>query len=235
MHVFMFLLTLITTYLIGSLPMGLLIVKVVSGKDIRTVQSGRTGGTNAMRAAGFWAGLATAILDILKGLCSVWIAQALLPGNHWLEIFAPITAIIGHNYSIFLVERNSEGEIRFRGGAGGGPAAGGATGLWPPTLLIIIPIGGLILFGIGYASLTTMSIPLIAIVVFSIRASLGLSPWVYVLYGVIAEILLLWSLRPNIKRLLDGTERVVGWRAKQVKIKRKNLPNKSVGFDSKNA
>jgi len=215
--------------------MGLYIVKLISGKDIRKIQSGRTGGTNAMRAAGIGAGLATATLDILKGASSVWIAQALLPENHLITVLAPIAAIIGHNYSIFLIERNKQGKIRLRGGAGGAPAAGGATGLWPPTLLIIIPVGALILFGIGYASLTTMSIPLIAIVVFVIRAYKGLSPWTYVLYGVLAELILLWSLRPNIKRLLNGTERIVGWRAKQGKNKKEKISHQAVGLDSKNA
>jgi glycerol-3-phosphate acyltransferase PlsY len=227
--------TLMVSYLIGSLPMGLYIVKLVSGKDIRLIQSGRTGGTNAMRAAGFWAGFATATLDILKGIGSVWIAQAVIPGNHWITILAPIAAIIGHNYSIFLIEKNNNGKIRLRGGAGGAPATGGATGLWPPTLLFIIPVGAFFLFGVGYASLTTLSIPLVTIIVFSIRASLGLSPWIYVLYGVFAEIILIWALRPNIKRLLNGKERLVGWRAKQAKSKKDKMPNKTVGFDSNNA
>jgi glycerol-3-phosphate acyltransferase PlsY len=227
MQILMFIGILAIAYLIGSLPMGLYIVKVVSGKDIRLVQSGRTGGTNAMRAAGFWAGLATAILDIIKGASGVWIANALMPGNTLIAIMAPILSIIGHNYSIFLTERDENGKLRLRGGAGGGPAAGGALGLWPPTLLIIIPVGALILFGIGYASLTTISIPLIAMIVFSIRAAKGLSPWIYVLYGFIAEIILVWSLRPNIKRLLNGTERVVGWRARHSKKLKENMPNKS--------
>lgn len=227
MQILMFIGILAIAYLIGSLPMGLYIVKVVSGKDIRRVQSGRTGGTNAMRAAGLWAGLATATLDILKGASGVWIANALMPGNTLIAIMAPILSIIGHNYSIFLTERDENGKLRLRGGAGGGPAAGGAMGLWPPILLIIIPVGALILFGIGYASLTTISIPLIAMIVFSIRAAKGLSPWVYVLYGFIAEIILIWSLRPNIKRLLNGTERVVGWRARHSKKQKENMPNKS--------
>ena len=49
--------TLVIGYIIGSIPFGLLIVKLKTGKDIRDVESGRTGGTNAMRAAGFWAGI----------------------------------------------------------------------------------------------------------------------------------------------------------------------------------
>ncbi len=66
--------TVFAGYLIGSIPFGMLIVKSKTGKDIRQVESGRTGGTNAVRAAGFWAGLLTAILDIAKGAASVWLA-----------------------------------------------------------------------------------------------------------------------------------------------------------------
>ncbi|MCJ7702344.1 MAG: glycerol-3-phosphate acyltransferase, partial [Anaerolineales bacterium] len=132
---------LILAYLIGSLPMGLVIVKLISGQDIRKIQSGRTGGTNAMRAAGFWAGLATASLDIIKGASGVWIARALVPGNHWLEILAPIAAILGHNYSVFLIQRDENGRLHLGGGAGGAPSTGGAVGLWPPAILIIVPVG----------------------------------------------------------------------------------------------
>jgi glycerol-3-phosphate acyltransferase PlsY len=64
-------------YILGSIPFGLLIVKIKTGKDIREIESGRTGGTNAMRAAGFWAGLLTAIMDIMKGAIAVWVAEAM--------------------------------------------------------------------------------------------------------------------------------------------------------------
>src|SRR5674476_382008 len=89
-------------YLLGSIPTGLIIVKLKTGKDIRQVESGRTGGTNAMRAAGFWAGLLTAFLDILKGLLAVWLAQRFSPDNQWVHALAPIAAILGHNYSLYL-------------------------------------------------------------------------------------------------------------------------------------
>ncbi|NOY99391.1 MAG: glycerol-3-phosphate acyltransferase [Chloroflexi bacterium] len=204
------------SYLLGSIPFGLLIVKLKTGKDIRMVESGRTGGTNVMRAAGFWSGLLTAILDILKGACAVWLARA-VGGGVWIEIMAPLAAILGHNYSIFLVERMDDGRLRLRGGAGGAPSVGGAFGLWAPSILIIFPVGLLIFFGVGYASVTTMSAALIAMVIFAVRTWLGLSPWQYILYGVLAEILLMWALRPNIKRLLAGNERLHGWRAKHQK------------------
>jgi glycerol-3-phosphate acyltransferase PlsY len=204
-------------YIFGSIPFGLLIVKFSTGKDIREVESGRTGGTNAMRAAGFWAGFLTAMLDISKGAASVWVAQAISPDHHALHVLAPIAAILGHNYSVFLIERDANGRIvRFRGGAGGAPAVGGAIGLWPPSVLIILPLGMLTFFSIGIASVTTMAVGVFAILIFAVRAALGLTPWFDVMYGVLAEILLLWALRPNLRKLFAGQERIVkhslnGW------------------------
>jgi glycerol-3-phosphate acyltransferase PlsY len=197
---------LIASYIIGSIPFGLIVVKLMTGKDVRTVASGRTGGTNAMRAAGLWAGILTAILDILKSAATVWLAQA-ITANVWMHVIAPIVAILGHNYSIFMIERGSDGIIRLRGGAGGSAAGGGALGLWPPAALFLVPFGLLIWYGIGYASITTLSIGLMVIIIFGVRAALGLGPWQYIIYGVVAEILLIWTLRPNIQRLLAGTER----------------------------
>ena len=205
---------LMISYLIGSIPMGLISVKVITGKDIRDIQSGRTGGTNAMRAAGFGVGLFTAIADIAKGAVCVWLARN-FTGNVWIEILAPTMAILGHNYSIYLITRDENGRMIWRGGAGGAPSLGGAVGFWWPSFFILVPMGALILFGIGYASVATMSLPIFASIIFAYRAWLGYSPWHYVLYGLFAEILLLWALRPNLKRLRNGTERLVGWRAKR--------------------
>ncbi len=199
-------------YIFGSIPSGLLIVKLSTGKDIRQVASGRTGGTNAMRAAGLGAGLITAAMDVLKGASAVWVAQAIAPENQWLHILAPIAAILGHNYSIFLAERDETGRLRLRGGAGGGPTVGGALGLWWPSFFIIVPIGVLIFWGIGYASITTLGIAVIATVIFSLRYAQGLSAWQDILYGVMATLLLLYALRPNIKALIEGRERFHGWR-----------------------
>ncbi len=207
----------VLAYLFGSIPFGLLIVKLKTGIDIREVESGRTGGTNAMRAAGFWAGFATAMLDILKGAGAVWIAQWLTPDHHWVHVIAPIAAILGHNHSIFLPERDENGKlIRLRGGAGGAPSVGGAMGLWPASILIILPLGMLTFFTLGIASVTTMAVALFAIIIFAVRASQGLMPWLDVWYGIGAEILLILALRPNLKKLFEGNERVVkyslnGW------------------------
>lgn len=203
-------------YVFGSIPFGLLIVKLKTGKDIREVESGRTGGTNAMRAAGFWAGFATAMLDILKGAGAVWVAKWITPAE-WVHVLTPLAAILGHNYSIFLAERNEQGRIvRLRGGAGGAPSVGGAMGLWWQSILIILPLGMLTFFTLGIASVTTMAVALFAIIIFSVLAVQGVLPWTYVWYGVGAEVLLMLALQPNIKKLLEGNERIVkyslnGW------------------------
>ncbi len=202
-------------YIIGSIPFGLLIVKFKTGKDLREIESGRTGGTNTVRAAGFWAGLLTAILDILKGASSVWLAR-LVTNNELIHVLAPVCAILGHNYSIFLIRRDADGKLRFHGGAGGAPALGGAVGLWVWMFPIAFGAGALIWFTVGIASVTTMSIALIVTIVFAIRANLGYQPPTDILYGILALFLLVWALRPNIKKLIEGKERVVslslnGW------------------------
>ncbi len=210
-------------YLLGSVPFGLLIVKLKTGKDVRDVESGRTGGTNAMRAAGFWAGFITAMLDILKGAGAVWLAKWLTP-DLWVHVVAPLAAILGHNYSIFLPVRDENGKfLRLGGGAGGASSVGGAMGLWTGSILVILPLGMLTFFSLGIASVTTMAVALFAIIIFAVRALQGMGPWLYVWYGVGAELLLMWALRPNLKKLFEGNERVVkyslnGWlRAKKEK------------------
>lgn len=207
-----------TAYLLGAIPVGLLVVKLRTGQDVRTIESGRTGGTNVFRAAGVWPSAITIFLDGFKGTLSVWVVSLLAPGHAWLAVFAALLTIIGHNYSIFLVERDDQGKLHFRGGAGGATCAGGSVGLWFPSLFIIVPLALVILYFIGYASVATMSIALLSMILFAIRAWMGASPWEYAFYGFFSFILLAWTLRPNIRRLLQGDERIVGWRVKEKNI-----------------
>lgn len=211
-------LTLTLAYLMGSIPFGFLVVKLINGRDVREVESGRTGGTNAMRAAGVGAGVLTAVLDVLKGAGTAWVVSWLLPGQIWVQVAAALLAIVGHNYSIFLLKREN-GRWKLRGGAGGATCLGGAIALWNPIIWIILPAAVLVYLFIGYASVTTMSIAFIAMIVFIVRAILGLSPWAYVIYGALALLVLVWALRPNVIRLIEGTERVVGFRAKWLQKK----------------
>jgi glycerol-3-phosphate acyltransferase PlsY len=206
------------SYLVGAIPFGYILVRLTKGFDIRYVQSGRTGGTNTMRAAGFWAGLSTALLDITKGALVVRFATLFSEfDNPWLLVIVPLLAIIGHNYSVYMVTRNANGKIKFHGGAGGAVCLGGSIGLWWPSGLIIFAIVVLVFYFIGYASITTLSIAFLSTVIFSIRAINGASPWAYASYGILAMILLIIALIPNIKSLIQGTERLHGFRAKRSK------------------
>lgn len=201
-------------YLLGSTPTGLIIVKVVTGKDVRKIESGRTGGTNVGRVAGFWAGIATAFLDGFKGTLAVWLAILVMPQAPLVHALAGLMSVVGHNYSIFLIERQ-DGRIRLRGGAGGATTVGAAFGLWWPSIFIIIPAGALVFYFIGYASVATMTVGFASIVLFSVLALLGVTPWQYIIFGILVTLVLLWALRPNIRRLRAGTERLVGLRARR--------------------
>lgn len=205
--------SIVLSYLIGSIPFGLLVVRLFTGKDVRNVGSGRTGGTNVYRASGTGAGIITAILDGLKGLSCGLLAAAIVPGNELVKVICAGMAIVGHNYSIFLVYRNGDNKVRFHGGAGGATCFGGAISLWWPIGIILIPVTLLAFFVLGYASLTTISIALTALVVFLLRWLTGVAGWQDILYGLVALVLVILALRPNLKRLLAGTERQVGLRA----------------------
>ncbi len=201
-------------YLAGSIPFGYFVVRIINGRDVRMVESGRTGGTNAFRAAGLLAGFLTALLDVLKGVASGWLVAWLAPGNIWYQVVAAVLVVIGHNYSIFLAEQDPvSGHFRLRGGAGGAPALGGSIALWPQSGLVILPLAVFVFLFIGYASVTTISITIISTMFFAYRALTGFSPWAYVVYGIIATVIVIWALRPNLDRLRQGKERVVGLRA----------------------
>lgn len=207
------LLSLLGSYLVGAIPFGLIVVWVARRQDVRRIGSGRTGGTNVMRAAGWLAGAITGILDVLKGVATGWIARALVPDNPWVLVGSALLAVVGHNYSVFLIEKRKQGGIRFKGGAGGATAFGGAIALWPPIWMYILPIGVLVYLFIGYASVTTISVAVVTTVVFTVRALQGEATWIYVLYGVAVLGVVLYALRPNLERLRRGTERAVGLRA----------------------
>jgi len=202
-------LTLILAYLLGSIPSGLLVVKAATGKDVREIESGRTGGTNAMRAAGPLAGLFTAVLDISKGAAAIWVGRSLIPSPDWIIALNGLLAVIGHNYSAFLLERGEDDKLHFRGGAGGATTLGVAMGLWLNSWLIILPIAFLVYLLIGYASLTTISIALSAAGIFTFKAIQGVSPWIYAGLGLATVAVVVIALRPNLQRLKEGTERRV--------------------------
>ena len=219
----MILLAALIGYLIGSIPMGYLVIKIAKGEDIRQHGSGRTGGTNALRAGGTVAGLLTMIGDALKGYCAVALARLVI-GPEVLATnlgtvataTAGLAAVCGHNWSVYL---------GFKGGAGTGPNIGATIAFWPIAGLYLLPLVPLTLFLIGYASVTSLLIAALVIATFVVRAALHADPnWWYVAYALAAAMAVVWALRPNIKRLFAGTERQVGLRARTARRQNSDGP-----------
>jgi glycerol-3-phosphate acyltransferase PlsY len=192
----------IAGYVVGSIPFGYLVVKLVKGVDIRTLGSGRTGGTNVFRVAGFPAGLMTALLDIGKGAITVLLIRQYIPDTQgWAEALAGAGVVLGHNASLF---------IGFRGGAGGATSVGTALALWPLGGLPSLVIGLFTLFIIGYASLATILSALAVALMFTYAAFTTTTvPPSYAAFGWAIVVLVIIALRPNITRLVTGTEKRV--------------------------
>ena len=93
-------------YLLGAVPFGLLVARLSRGIDVRDYGSGNTGVTNVLRTAGRWPALAVLALDAGKGVLPVLLARAIQPSPS-LEVAVALSALVGHNWSVFL---------RFRGG-----------------------------------------------------------------------------------------------------------------------
>jgi glycerol-3-phosphate acyltransferase PlsY len=180
-------------YLLGSIPPGILMGWIARRVDVRKVGSGRTGGTNVWRSAGFVPALLTAILDALKGAAGIWVAQA-LGLSPWGVALAGTFAVVGHNYSIFL---------RFKGGAGTATSLGVAAVLWLPALPILVVSGTTLGLLAGHASVASILVALLLPALFLIHGTLP-----YALgFGVPTMLLTLWALRPNIGRLANREER----------------------------
>jgi glycerol-3-phosphate acyltransferase PlsY len=192
-------LALLISYLLGSIPVGLLLVRASTGKDIREVGSGRIGGTNALRAGGPWIALLTGFGDVLKGFLAVLVGHALV-GTPIFEALAGVLAVVGHNYSVF---------IGFHGGAGTAATLGGAIALWPWNGPAMLVVGTAVIALSRYASMGSITVAILLPALYALRAGLGSAPWGHLIHGLGTMALTLWALRPNIQRLLEGCERQV--------------------------
>ena len=198
----------LTGYLLGSVPFGVVLGRVVRRIDVREYGSGNAGMTNVLRTVGRPAAALVLLLDMGKGVASVVLARA-LSDTAGVESAAALAALAGHNWPVFL---------GFRGGRGT------ATG-WG-ALLVLSPISGLVATVVGTSLVATtryMSLGSIAaatlgtgtLVVLSLS---GLPPgyaWAdaplgYVWFGAIGGLLVVARHRRNIERLLKGEERKVG-------------------------
>ena len=187
-----YILTAILAYLIGSIPSGLILGKLFWHKDLREHGSHNIGATNAWRTLGKGAGIAVFIADSLKGQAGVALGLV-LAGTPLAAVIGGLFAIIGHSFSIYL---------RFHGGKGVATSLGVLTMLMGNVTLIVFAVW----FAIVY---TTRSVSLGSVVagfLTPILAALFAYPMEYILFTVIAAILVIVRHRENIVRLMNGTE-----------------------------
>jgi glycerol-3-phosphate acyltransferase PlsY len=192
----------VAAYLVGSFPAGFLLGRLW-GVDVLKHGSGRTGGTNVLRSAGPAAALLTGALDVLKGAAAVWLA-AEVTGNPAVEVLAGAGAILGHNHSLFL---------GFRGGAGVGTSLGALGAIYWPAALALACLLVVVILVTRYASIGSLVTMTAMPLTLAYLAWSGAQAWVYVAYGLLAWSIVVYSHRPNIHRLLSGTERRLGKRS----------------------
>lgn len=190
----------IIAYLLGTFPSGYVIGWVLGGVDIRKYGSKRTGTTNVLRTVGLHAAAITIVMDILKSAIAVFIARG-MGLSPTVQSLAALAALLGHVYPVFL---------GFKGGAGVGTAIGFFGAVNIPVGLTIAVIG-IVVMGIWkYVSLGSLTMLTLMPISIAICAYFGLMPWEYLIFGVGAMAIVYWAHRPNIQRLLSGTERRIG-------------------------
>jgi glycerol-3-phosphate acyltransferase PlsY len=191
-------LSIIFSYLLGSVPFGLLFSKLFSDVDVRTIGSGNIGATNVLRAAGEKAAVLTLLADALKGLISVLIVKYLFQDDV-MTVLSGIAAILGHNFPVYL---------KFRGGKGVATSYGVVVAVAPWTGLLCLIIWALVAYIWRFSSLSALV---------SFACYLGLTFFITSLQSKPYDFLALFIFgmiyyrhRENIKRLLSGTEPKIG-------------------------
>jgi len=181
----------IASYLLGSVPTGLLLGKAL-GVDIRASGSGNIGATNVYRTLGRNVGIATLLCDCLKGLIPVLAARWMGLPDIWVAA-AGFAAFFGHVYTVFL---------RFKGGKGVATALGVFLGTSPAAVLIAMGVFALVIWKWRYVSLASITAAAAMPIVVAI---IDQRPLITALTILIAAIVI-WKHRENISRLMAGTE-----------------------------
>jgi acyl phosphate:glycerol-3-phosphate acyltransferase len=182
----------VVSYLIGAIPTGLIVVRLLTGEDIRRHGSGNIGTVNVLRVAGAGTAVVVLAVDILKGVVPVVLAVR-MGGSAWTVVLAGLAAIAGHNWSVFLKFQGGKGVATSFGvlAALSWPAAAVAAAVWIITVAIT-----------RYSSLGS----LLGVVSVPITLWRLHQPGEYVYFGVIASLFAIYRHRANIQRLVAGTE-----------------------------
>ena len=179
-------------YLLGSMPFGYWVPKLVRGEDIRAQGSGNVGASNVFRVYGRSLGIPVALLDIAKGFAAA--ALGLWVGGALIGVLAAAAAMVGHAFPVFL---------RFQKGGKMVATAGGATlALAPLAAVICIAVWLVTFVATRYASLaslvTALALALLVVVLDY--------PWPIIAFGIAGAAAVIALHRQNIRRLLGGTE-----------------------------
>jgi glycerol-3-phosphate acyltransferase PlsY len=202
----------VIAYLLGSIPVGLIIGKLKSGVDIREYGSGKTGATNVMRTVGTKLGILTLVLDVVKAAGAVLLATVIIDSGsgsftigslsvHWqhvAQVVAGLAAIAGHNWPVFA---------KFKGGRGVTAYFGTLFAIFPPAGIFgaeVVAIAALRSRHMSMGSILGASAALCLMIPLTILYGF---PLIYLAYGSVVVALLAYQHQDNIKRLRQGTER----------------------------
>ncbi len=186
-------LSLVLSYLLGSIPFGVILTRAGGAGDLRTIGSGNIGATNVLRTGRKGLAAATLLLDMAKGAVAVLMVAHLFPGN---TLLAAAGAFIGHCYPIWL---------RFKGGKGVATLMGIVVALhWPLGLVYAVVWLGLL------AALRISSVAGIAAALSAPFAAALFGRFDLVLLLLALALIVLWKHRENVERLFSGTEPRIG-------------------------
>ncbi len=195
---FLYVLTALIAYLLGSISTGILVSRVMHGPDLHTVGSKNTGATNVQRTMGWVPGLITFFGDAFKAILACYLGQ-LITGSHSGALLAGIFVVLGHNWPVFF---------HFRGGKGVASSCGIMLFCYPVPALICFALGLLIILITRYVSLASISLLTLYAILVSVFWSSGN---VYViLWACLLAALCLIRHHENIDRLIHGRENKLG-------------------------
>ncbi len=189
-----FFLSLLIGYGLGSVPFGLLLTKAAGTKNLRDIGSGNIGATNVLRTGRKDLAAATLILDMLKGTLAVYLVGAI--GSPLAVLLAGFGAFCGHLFPVWL---------GFKGGKGVATFLGVALGLYWPAALTFAIIWIAMAYFSRFSSLSALCASLSTPLVFMISKQVQPS-----LLFVVLTALLWWKHWPNLLRLINGTETRIG-------------------------
>ena len=190
----------VVAYFAGSIPVGVLVAKASGGPDPRTIGSGRTGGTNALRALGRkWAALVVAG-DLAKGAVPVLLARVLTGGDSLTEVLVAGAAVLGSVRSVFL---------NFSGGRGVGTGVGTMLVIQPLAVILAAPVFFLVILATRYVSLGSLlgSAAMFPAMLLIWAVASGWVPPAYLAWAAVGPVLIWLAHADNIDRLIHGTER----------------------------